>query len=340
MATNKNFASISISEDGKVTRTSFSASKKIQQVYDAKSMSKLPDAIISAHQAIETGILPNTLLSYRCAMGSEQYVIAMPPGKYQIQIGKYEGDPKAEVFYVAMPWRVMIGDFCNGKFVGGRLFYAVDSPYEGEHIPLYHANVPNLNCYGYGDTSLGWICLYHTKDTSKFTMAQKATYVGMRVGSGEAFNTGNMPGTDGFKMYRENRPKSNLHIPQEWEKRSDKEGFEWILDSDLLMPIMVTSELEQKKHDFGPKAVPLTLGMAMRGRYKAYYSDPLPDKPFNKTGTQPTQSLFSTINNVVSKTAAVETNQESLTVDTTDNTVSTPAKPAKRVTKAAKKTAK
>lgn len=233
----------------------------------------------------DTGLLPvdgSGILRIQRAAGHEQFSYQVGPGIYSIYWGARERDPNAKMFRLAQPYRVVIADFHNGALVGARHFYS-PVPVTWLDAPLYHVNLPNTNCKGYrSGVGVGWACLYHRGDVdamSKMTEAERLRYVIERMSGTEAYNDGNMHETDGPRFYAEQGKEEFLVDPKAWEAKSATDGYEWILDENLLCPILVTSAQEQTKHVVG--GVPLTFGMATEGTYKAYYQDEHPVKPFN-----------------------------------------------------------
>lgn len=218
----------------------------------------------------DTGLLPSGTLSIRQAGANTQIVVVNPPGKYLVIWGAHEGSVDAKTYHLAMPYTIMIGEYRNGEFLGARMFY---SPVPPTHldIPLYHVNLPNINCRGYRGTGVGWVCLYHRDDTTNMTIAEKAAYVGLRCSGNEAYNDGNMSETDGPRFYADNNMPVYTYDPARWEKKSETDGIDWVLDADNWIPILVQGPDNQTQHHPGGK--PLTLRDAMYGRASFYYND-------------------------------------------------------------------
>lgn len=215
----------------------------------------------------ETGFLPPHVVSIRTMGDHEQYVLCLPPSANTIIWVDSEGAGE-RTYLLAQPYRVIIGDFVDGQFLGARMFY---SPHQVTSFdaPLYHANVPNLNCQGYNDTSVGWLCLYPDQPTTAMTVAQRIAYLGLKTSGNEAFNDENMSETDGPRFYAELDAPEYLCDPHAWEAKTLAEGVDWTLDPSLWLPVLVAGLDDQDAHD--PHGVPLTLAMAMYGHYKAYY---------------------------------------------------------------------
>lgn len=238
----------------------------------------------------ETGLLPldgSGVLSIRQAMGHMQVVFQHAPGIQRVIWGASEGDSEAVHYDLAMPYRIVIGDFVDNEFYGARHFYST-SPITSKEQILYHVNLPNLNCKGYGSQhggvgqGVGWICLYHNKPSIKdLEIGQKIAHLVERAGGTEAYNDANMNETDGTRFYEETYCSelgveagnySFLWDPHAWETKTADEGFLWTLDSDLWIPIKVNGIDDQQRHNDNGEY--LTVGMAMDGKYRAYYGDP------------------------------------------------------------------
>lgn len=231
--------------------------------------------------SFDTGLLPldgTGVLAIRTAGPHTQIVAQHAPGLYHINWGAHEGDASARTYYVAQPYRIIIGDFENGNLLGARMFY---SPYpitSPENI-LYHVNLPNINCRGYRGNGVGWICLYHKDDWSSFPFNEKVSRFIERCSGVETYNDANMSETDGPRFYAMKSKPGYLSSPSLWQKKSEEEGFQWTLDENLWIPVLVQDLDNQDKHyDNGQ---PLTLAMAMLGNYQAYYTDRSIPKMFN-----------------------------------------------------------
>lgn len=229
----------------------------------------------------DTGLLPvdgSGILSIRTAGPHTQIGYQHKPGMYYINWGGYENDPNAQKIYVAQPYRIVIADIYNDNVLGARTFYS-PVPITYPDAPLYHVNLPNINCLGYRGNGVGWICLYHNEDISHYPFNEKVAKVLDRCSGTEAYNDANMSETDGPRIYRSNSKPTHLYIPSEWEKFSDKNGVDWTLDPDLWIPVLVQDADNQDQHY--PEGIPLTYGMAVTGNYQAYYTDPIKPKPVN-----------------------------------------------------------
>lgn len=223
----------------------------------------------------DSGILPvdgSGILSLRHAGDRTQFVFQHAPGIYYMIWGKSERDKNAQQIHVAQPYRIVIGDHVNGELRGARHFYS-PVPITSLNQPLYHCNVPNLNCKGYSGTSVGWICIYHTESYKGLPLGTRIFKTIERASGHEAYNDNNMSGTDGPRFYEAHygqKPELKyLWDKATWVAKTEKEGFEWTLNPDLWIPILVKGIDEQDAH--APGGTPLTLEMAMLGNYKAYY---------------------------------------------------------------------
>jgi len=236
----------------------------------------------SNYSYIDTGLMPvdgSGLLALRSAGNHTQIVYQHKPGMYYINWGQYEGDRNATKYYVAQPYRIVIADLMDGNIYGARTFYS-PVPITYPHAPLYHVNLPNINCKGYRGNGVGWICLYHNEDISKYPFGEKLAKVLDRCSGTEAYNDQNMSETDGPRFYRENGKELHLHDPIAWQNYSDKNGYEWTLDPDIWIPVLVKDRDHQDKHYSNGQ--PLTLADAIAGNYQAYYTDTTIPKPVNQ----------------------------------------------------------
>lgn len=236
---------------------------------------------LSNYAQIDTGLLPidgTGLLAYRQAAEYSQIVVQHAPGVYRIMWGANEGDRNAKHYFLAQPYRIVIGDLLNGSLLGARMFYS-PVPITSPSNELYHVNLPNINCRGYRGNGVGWVCLYHNEDWSEIPLSEKVARLMERCSGAEAYNDANMSETDGPRFYASNGKPSYLHNPALWEEKTTNEGYEWTLDQDVWLPILVKDRDNQGQHD--SNGIPLTLGMALTGDYQAYYTDNLKTKPIN-----------------------------------------------------------
>lgn len=235
----------------------------------------------SSLAAYDTGLLPvdgSGILSIRSAGQHTQFAYQHKPGLYRINWAPTEGASNAAVYYVAQPYRIIICDIYQGNLLGARTFYT-PYPITSPSQPLYHVNLPNINCKGYRGNAVGWICLYQNEDWTGLPLNEKIVRFIERCSGVETYNDGNMSETDGTRFYQENNKPDYLWDPVSWQKKSEQEGFEWTLNPDLWIQVLVTNMDHQSKHDL--TGVPLTFADALIGDYNAYYHDPYPTKPIN-----------------------------------------------------------
>lgn len=253
---------------------------------------------MSVHASFDTGILPvqgSGLLSLRSALGYMQTAYIYEPGIYYINWGARERDPNAKTYACAQPYRIVISDYYQGKVLGSRTLYSTLPIISGDE-QLYHVNVPNLVCRGYGQGNcLGWLCLYHRDSDYKEKFRDKLNHMLDRSSGIETFNDGNMSSTDGPRfykmMYQKSHPKNfndfdYLWDPAAWEKKTKADGFEWTVNDKLWIGIECDGVDEQWCHVEG--GVPLTFNRALYGHYSAYYQDKDKNsaKGKSKTGSQ------------------------------------------------------
>lgn len=231
--------------------------------------------------SFDTGLLPldgTGVLAIRTAGFQTQIVTQHAPGLYHVNWGAHEGDSQAKAYYVAQPYRIVIGDFENGQLLGARMFYS-PVPITSPNNLLYHVNLPNINCKGYRGNGVGWICLYHKDDWSTLPFNEKVTRFIERCSGVETYNDANMSETDGPRFYDSNGKPHYFTNPSHWQEKSANEGYLWTLDSNLLIPVLVQDMDHQDKHY--ENGQPLTLAMAMLGNYQAYYTDTKIPKMYN-----------------------------------------------------------
>jgi hypothetical protein len=253
---------------------------------------------MSVHASFDTGILPvqgSGLLALRSALGYMQTAYIYEPGIWYLNWGARERDTNAKTYACAQPYRIVISDYHKGKLLGSRTLYSTIPVISGDE-QLYHVNVPNLVCQGYGSGNcLGWLCLYHKDGDYKEKFPDKLKHMLDRSSGIETFNDRNMSETDGprfyKKMYTKKYPKNFndfdfLWDPVSWEKKSKADGFEWTLDEKLWIAIECDSLDEQWCHVEG--GMPLTFNRALYGHYSAYYGDKDQNsaKGKSKTGVQ------------------------------------------------------
>lgn len=227
----------------------------------------------------DTGLLPvgnhSGLLALRGGFGHLQIVFQVEPGLQHVIWGKSERDTGAGHFQLAQPYRIWVADFYNGNISGARHFYS-PIPINSPDDKLYHVNLPNTNCRGYNSTGVGWMCLYHTDDTTKYSVKQLIEYAYQRAGGGEAYNDRNMSETDGPRFYKDFKRPDYFWDPNKWQAKSFHDGYEWTLDVNLLIPIMVQDQDHQSAHGGSHH---LCINDVMDGTYNSYYQDKWPLKP-------------------------------------------------------------
>lgn len=257
---------------------------------------------------VDTGLLPLSgtgVLAIRQALNHTQIVFQHAPDLVYVNWGAYERDVKAKTYYLAQPWRIVIGDILDGNLLGARTFYSPVPIQTADQI-LYHVNLPNINCKGYRGNGVGWICLYHKHDWTKLTLSEKIRALVERASGVETYNDANMSSTDGPRFYQAHGKPDYTYNPEVWQKKSLDEGYEWTLDDTLWIPIKVKGIDNQGQHD--NNGVPFTLEMAMLGRYQAYYSDKYYPKPVNgfiraDEETPSPNTIFTHINNAFTKSS-------------------------------------
>jgi hypothetical protein len=234
----------------------------------------------SQYSAWDTGLLPvegTGTLSIRTAGIYTQFAYQHKPGLHHINWGKSEG-ASAAAYYLAQPYRIIICDMKDGNLLGARMFYS-PYPITSPTQPLYHVNLPNINCKGYRGNGVGWICLYQNEDWSHLPLNERIVRFIERCSGVETYNDANMSETDGTRFYQENSKPEYFWNPVAWEKKSSEEGFEWTLDENLLIPVLVQSMDKQGQHYSNGK--PLTFADALVGDYQSYYYDEEHTKPIN-----------------------------------------------------------
>jgi len=285
-----------VKQDGNISFRSKVDSFNLDHVTEKDSISFFKN--FSNYAAFDSGLLPvdgTGLLAIRRAGNHTQVTYQHKPGLYYVNWGSHEGDRRAVSYLVAQPYRIVIIDFVDDNLLGARTFY---SPIPATHpaIQLYHVNLPNINCRGYRGNGVGWICLYHNADWSQMPFNERLTRALERCSGIETYNDANMSETDGPRFYSDHYSHNSsfdyLWSPKSWEAKSQAEGFEWTLDDNLWVPIMVKSRDDQGQHCNDEDAVPFTLADAIVGKYNAYYGDSYHPKPINAL-TNPSMQIES-----------------------------------------------
>jgi hypothetical protein len=223
----------------------------------------------------DTGWLPPGLRSYTQINNYSQAVLVAPPGVNRVYWGARERDRNVKQYMLAQPWRVIIVDMLDGDLHGVRMFYS-PVPINSPEQEMYHQNLPNINCLGYRDNGVGWVCLYKTDSWKGKSLGEKLFNVLERCSGAEAYNDANMREIDGPSMYRAMGMPNYTWNPKEWEKKTAQEGVLWTFDPGVWVPVLVYSRDRQASHK--KAGVPLTLEMAMNGSYAAFYNDPRTQK--------------------------------------------------------------
>lgn len=274
MADSFNYA-LTLNDNGVYVLRSTVESFNLQQITDKDIISFYQN--FSNTAAFDTGLLPldgTGVLAIRAAGNHMQVTVQHKPGLYYVNWGAHEGDSSAKTYNLAQPYRIIIGDFVDGQLLGARMFY---SPYPITHsdMPLYHVNLPNINCKGYRGNGVGWICLYLKEDWSDLPLNEKISRFIERCSGVETYNDANMSETDGPRFYRDHYENDSdlayLWDPQLWQAKSVREGFDWTLDPNIWIPVKVASIDSQGSHN--SNGIELTLSGALLGNYQAYYTD-------------------------------------------------------------------
>ena len=242
--------------------------------------------------SFSTGLLPvhgSGLLSYRRAFNYEQIIFQLEPGISTVKWGNYENDPSAQLFELAMPYRIIISDYQDNAFVGSRHFFSMQPIYHWD-APLYATGFSNTNNLGYGETSIGWICHYHNGAGNNIAdLAGKIEYMVWREsGLAEPYNYGNMSGTDGPTFYKKFMPdKKHFHRADNWAEKTKKDGLDWVFDeSNFIRYHTIVSDVFYASSHVNPateESVDYTLRHASFNNYAPYYHHKAV-KPINATG--------------------------------------------------------
>ena len=276
---NKVNYSIIQAEDGLINVQSKVTSFSLDHITD-KDISSFYSSF-SQYAAFDSGLLPvdgSGILSIRNAGEYSQFAYQHKPGAYHLNWGGHEGDRNAKAYYVAQPYRIIICDMIDGNLLGARMFYS-PYPITFPNQPLYHVNLPNINCKGYRGNGVGWICLYHNEDWSTLPLNERIVRFIERCSGVETYNDANMSETDGPRFYAAEGKPSYITDPTEWQNKTETDGFEWTLDPKLWIPVLVKDADNQDKHY--PDGIPLTFADALIGDYQAYYTDSAHTKPIN-----------------------------------------------------------
>jgi hypothetical protein len=270
--------SIVNTEDGNISVQSTVKSFNLDHVTDKDIVSFYTN--FSQYAAWDTGLLPvegSGILSIRTAGSYTQFAYQHKPGLYHVNWSSTEGSA-ATAYYLAQPYRIIICDMVDGNLLGARTFYS-PYPITSPSQPLYHVNLPNINCKGYRGNGVGWICLYQNEDWSSLPLNERIVRFIERCSGVETYNDGNMSETDGPRFYQQHHKPDYVTDPLVWQEKSSNEGYEWTLDETLWIPVLVESMDSQTAHK--EHGVPLTFADAIVGDYQAYYYDTQLTKPIN-----------------------------------------------------------
>lgn len=275
-------------DDGNYVLRSTLTSYGLQQITDKDIVAFYKH--FSSYAYFDTGLLPldgTGVLSIRSAGEHMQISVQHAPGSYHINWGDTENDKNAKTYYLAQPYRIVIGDFLAGNLLGAKMFYS-PVPITHPDQPLYHVNLPNINCKGYRGNAVGWICLYLRENWSQYSFNEKVTKLIERCSGVETYNDANMSETDGPRFYKEkyddNSDLQYLWSPSSWQTKTESEGFQWTLNQDLWIKVLVKDIDTQDKHY--KDGIPLTFAMSVLGNYQAYYSDKALPKLYNMIARQ------------------------------------------------------
>lgn len=247
----------------------------------------------------ETGFMwtqGNGLVSIRNMAGRSQVVYQLEPQTSVTYFTNYERDKVKRTHTLGYPYRILIIDYHNGTLLGARQFFS-PVPIEDFDQPLYYPSLPNINCFYYNNTSIGWVCLYHskqkyTKNTDSkgpITPAQMILLDVDRATGAESYNE-NMCNIDGrwaYKTKSMNDKQKILADEYEWAELTKKHGIEWTQDPDFFIPIYINWEKQpsQQQSTYSKsemtKANLLTFGDAVYKPYSPYYNTDPNMNPFN-----------------------------------------------------------
>lgn len=308
-------------EPGKVTRqvdrsptTAQVAGEAVKdRVYVDHDSKPIGEVFRGMGESTDTGLMPPGVRMFT-QIGSEvQVVVEIPPGINRICVSDTEGEARYgsyEQYLVAQPWRVIIARYRGGNMVGARNFYRLRPIYSLDD-ELLHTNLANVNCLGYNNTAVGWICFYGDKfDNRDMSWPERLHRLIERVNGGEVYSLANMRSIDGPGFYRKasataKRWRSNARL---WEEQTDKKGLDLAMSEDAWLPVLVTDEKHQNAHDENGK--PLTLGAALSGIAPMAYGDhgqfPSPKETDGTSYARQRHDLFNVLSGAYNKAAAKE----------------------------------
>lgn len=238
-----------------------------------RNIDEKPADAVFANMAdsINTELLPPGVRVFRKVNEYTQVVMECPPAINRLRFAESEYAGRAgqdEHRLCAQPYRVIQAHYKGDEMIGARMFYRPDPLYTMDDV-LYHANLPNINCNGYHNTAVGWVCFYKDGRPVK-TWSEKIHRLLERCSGSEGYNP-NMAHIDGRKFYRDAGSPVWRHRIPDWERKSEKEGVGFVLKRDAWLPVLVKDKENQLQHH--PNGKPLTLEMALTGITPMAYGD-------------------------------------------------------------------
>ena len=196
----------------------------------------------------DTGLLPVSgtgLLQLRRFRDTYQFVYQIEPCISRIYVNgnrnqniPFLSHKNSKWFEVSQPYIVIIGEILATKdryqLVGARHFYSPESIIHLDQ-QLYHTNLPNTNAMFYGESGLGWVCLYQQEDPADFNACLKKAIA--RVRGGEGYNA-NMSSIDGAALYWRYNTHPGFVTPVAWSEYT-KEDPDFVMKEENLLPISV-----------------------------------------------------------------------------------------------------
>lgn len=240
-----------------------------------RNLDSKPSQAVHAHMGgggFNSELLPPGVRLLRTNGEHTQVLVECPPAINRICWSRSEGEGHAgkfAVYLVAQPYRIIHAHYRETQMIGARMFYRPRPLYSFDD-ELYHVNLPNINCEGYHNTGVGWVCFYGDGSTVNMNWSQRIARLIERCSGSEGYN-GNMSHIDGKHHYQANGAPSWTYSPSSWEKKSDKHGVELALQDNVWLPVLVNDQDDQLRHTAGGR--PLTVGMAVNGRSPMAYGD-------------------------------------------------------------------
>lgn len=244
----------------------------------ATTLSNFGDVISSDNTEFTTGFMAQEgtgILSYRQNGQYTQLAYQQAPGHTMVKWGVSERDPNAKVYNLEHPYKIWIVDFHKDLLVGLRHFFSPVAITDVEQ-PLFHTTLPNTNCIGYRETSVGWVCLYRTGNDPLISLDDKLMYAYEREsGLHEPYNDRNMSSTDGPRYYAKNG-RNEFTSGDAWVE-SAKKGINW---DKILLPIKVAKN-DKLAYTHDDKGETYTFDKALNDPYLPYYKDSLSREDIN-----------------------------------------------------------